>query len=297
VLWVLAGIATLAAALLTAANESVATSRNRLNLTAASWLAEECIERGRAAIAHALTERARELALAGRSPWRRLDREVRDSPYLSDQTCSTTLWPAGITLNANAVSEDELRHVFAAIGIAAATIDSLTAALMDWRDADNETREAGAESDWYLSRHMLPPRNGAMEVRGEVRLIRGFAEYGLDSLLGTESERIALEYAPVAVLQALPGIDGEVASHIAWLRSDGREIRELAAVTEGLSADAAALFTGAFRDLVTRVTLDPDAWVLSGRAAVGTPPVEAHVQLRLERSGTRAAVMRRVTNP
>ena len=60
------------------------------------------------------------------------------------------------------------------------------AAIMDWRDADNDVTPGGAESDYYMS--LQPPylpRNGPLQTVRELLMVRGITS---DLLLGTDTE-------------------------------------------------------------------------------------------------------------
>lgn len=49
--------------------------------------------------------------------------------------------------------------------------------ILDWRDADNETREYGAEADWYAQLDpAYPAKDGPFDTVDELRLLKGFTK-------------------------------------------------------------------------------------------------------------------------
>lgn len=96
------------------------------------------------------------------------------------------------------------------------------AALLDWRDVDEEAREGGAESAYYQAlTHPYPCKNGDLESLEELTRIRGFAEADVERLrpfatvYGEGS--VNINTAPVEVLECL-GISPEVSRQIVRLR-------------------------------------------------------------------------------
>ncbi len=80
-------------------------------------------------------------------------------------------------LNVNQASNEEL-----------AKLEGMTpdviAAIIDWRDADNEVTPGGAEADYYMSlRPPYMPRNGPLQTIREMLMIRGISR---DLLLGRD---------------------------------------------------------------------------------------------------------------
>jgi hypothetical protein len=47
-----------------------------------------------------------------------------------------------------------------------------------------------------------------------------------------------------------------------------------------------------YADLVHAATIEPDAWIVQGRATVGSPAVTVVVEVKLVRAGDRAAIVR-----
>ena len=105
-------------------------------------------------------------------------------------------------------------------------VSTVVDSILDWRDADNLKHAHGAESEYYLKRR--PPyraKNGFFDSPEELLLVRGVTPalfYGHDGLPGlrdvfsvySRSPNIHLRNAPVAVLQALLGLDPDSAADL-----------------------------------------------------------------------------------
>jgi hypothetical protein len=115
----------------------------------------------------------------------------------------------------------------------------------------------------------------------------------LDSLLGVEPGRIPLAIAPIPVIAALPGIGEEALARIAERRLNGGWPVDLMTLGAALSTTARETMLARFAELSRWTTLDPDAWILTSRAADGSSAVSAVVEVRLVRAGVRAAIVRR----
>jgi type II secretory pathway component PulK len=292
VLWVMVAVSALALMAQLAARESVAAARNREELTRAAWRAEECGDRARAAVSATL--RAARLEGPSGASWNRIPAAVAESPLT--RGCEITVRAAGTTIDANTADAETLHRLFQAMGAAPETADSLRDALLDWRDLDHDPRPAGAEGDAYARAGRVPPRDGPLADPAELRRVRGFERFpGVDSLLGVEAGRIPLGQAPLQVLAALPGFTPQAVARVAELRLRGEPVPE-AMVLGGSLADAPrAELVRRAQELAMLTTSVPDAWSVTSRARLGTPPVTAVIEVRLVRAGDRAAVVRRRT--
>jgi hypothetical protein len=257
------------------------------------WRAEGCVERVRASIADALAQsdlnRGRDA-----STWLTLDSVVAMTPITAAVSCNVTMRAAGASLDVNEADDEMLRSLLVAAGIEAPRADSMTDALLDWRDADDLPRPLGAERVWYMDAARPPPRNAPLADQRELRLVRGFETPSvLDSLLGVERGRIPLAIAPIPVMAALPGIGEEALARIAERRLHGVWPADLMVLGAALSTAARETMLARFAELSRWTTLDPDAWILTSRAADGSSAVSAVVEVRLVRAGLRAAIVRR----
>jgi general secretion pathway protein K len=291
VLWILVGISALALTANLAARDAVSAAGNRVDLAAAAWAAEACVERVRAAADEGLAER---FATGGLDAWRRLDRAVAESPLLRGEPCDAEVYPLGAALDLNAASTEALVRLLVAAGVLPASADSLADALADWRDPDDLPRPLGAEAEWYAARGLRPPRNGPLADVRELRRVRGWESVpGAEALLTVEPGRIAVNHAPPAVLASLPGFTPEVVARIEEMRMRDAQVADLGALAGDLTPTARDEFLRAYAELAGLATVDPDAWMVRARAAVGVPAAVAVVEVKLVSAGTRTAVARR----
>jgi len=172
-------------------------------------------------------------------------------------------------------------------------------ALADWRDADDEARPGGgSERDWYLAAGRIPPRNGPLADIRELARVRGFEDIArFDTVLNTEPGRVSLATAPVTVLMALPGFTRETAERVAELHDAGTPLRDLLELPGLLSQTSRSALLARYADLARASTVDPDAWILTTRAAVGFPPSAVVLEWRLVRADRRGVVLRTRTLP
>lgn len=294
VLWILVGLSALGLAANLAARESVATARNRADLGVAAWRAEACLERARAAITDALIAARHEPP--GVTVWGRMDRVVVESPVLAGMDCTVGMRAAGAALDVNAADDQTLRRLFAALGRSPAGADSLADALADWRDEDDAPRPFGAEAEWYRARRLPRPRNGPLADGREVLRVRGLdALPGIDTILSAEPGRVPLMHAGPAVLAALPGLGAEAAARVAEMRLRGDRVADLATFTGSLSPSGREQAMDRFTELAGAAVVEPEAWIVTARGAVGVPPAISVLEVRLVRAGDRAAIVRRRT--
>ena len=117
-------------------------------------------------------------------------------------------------------------------------IDTVVDSILDWRDHDNLKRANGAESAYYLKRHVpYRAKNAFFDSPEELLLVRGVTPdlyYGSNGMPGlrdvfsvyNRSPKISLETAPPVVFQALLGIDAAAAADLVAQRDVGVPIRD-----------------------------------------------------------------------
>jgi type II secretory pathway component PulK len=288
VLWVLVGLAGLGLALSLVGRDAVGATQNRVSLTRTRWLAEGCVSTVRAVAAAELADPAHaELA------WRTLDEVVAAAPLVAGTECDLSVRAAGTTLDVNTADAEELHRLFAALHVMPMSADSLVDAILDWRDPDDDPRHGGAERGWYLERRRFVPRNGPIADARELARIRGLEQMdGLDSVLGVEAGRISLGRAPRPVLVALPGFTEELADRILELRERRALPADLLTLAGALSPSARDSLGARYAQVVSRVTIDPDVWIVTARANDAGSPAIATVEVRLARAGSRIEVLR-----
>ena len=293
VLWVIAATSVLALGLSLVARQSVWAAQNRVDIARATWKADACLERARAVIGEALSGRTAN-STARSAGWATLDDVVRAAPNSPGPGCDVSARPAGSAVNLAEADDELLRGVLVAARLPHRQVDSLVDALLDWRDADDVPRPHGAERAWYDEQGLHPPRNGPLADIRELSRVRGFgAVPGLDTLFSTERGRIALDHAPLVVLAALPGFTEETVQRVAERRLRGVPVGDLLSLGQELSPAARTALSARYVDLVRLTTAEPDAWILTSTAASGARGVTVTVEVRLARSGARAAIVRR----
>lgn len=301
VLWAMVGVSALGLALALSARNAIRGAENRRASEIAAWTAEGCAEQARVVIAAALGKDSDGRSVdvvtmrdPARTGWRALDEVVADSPLLRSSGCRVMLRAAGSAIDVNAASEELLHDFFTGLVSPSDRADSLTQAILDWRDPDDLPRSSGAERDWYEREGRTPPSNGPLSDPRELRYIRGFdAIGGLDSLLDVEPGRIDLAHAPLPVLAALPGFTSEAVGRVAEGRLRGSPTTDLLVLAAELSPVARTTLVSRYADLARMTVTEPDAWILTSRASAGAPAITEVVELRLVRAGTRAAIVRK----
>lgn len=288
VLWVLVGLAALGLALSLVGRDAIGATQNRVSLARAHWLAEGCVSAARAVIADELADHDR----AG-ATWRAIDDVVAASPALRVMGCDLSVRAAGTALDVNTADAEQLHRALLAMHVMPLAADSIVDAILDWRDPDDEPRSNGAEREWYREQHRFAPRNGPIADGRELARIRGLETFtGIDSVFGVEGGRVPLGHAPRAVLLALPGFTDELADRITELRERRALPAELLTVAGALSPSARDSLAARYAEVVSLVTIDPDAWILTARGRDAMSLVVATVEVKLARAGTRAAVLR-----
>jgi type II secretory pathway component PulK len=290
VLWVVVGVSALAMVASLTAREAVQAARNRSSLLAAHWQAEDCVARARAAIAAVLADAGGEAGPG--NLWDELDQRVADATLLAG--CRVTLRAAGAGLDANRADEESLRRLLRFLEVPEAQADSLTDALLDWRDPDDEPRPRGIEAGGYRALRLRAPRNGPFADPREVLHVRGADRVGgIDTLLTVDTLPVPVNHAPLPVLAALPGLSSEAVAQIAALRVRGERMSGFAALQARISPAARQDLAARFPELARSTTMSPAAWTVTSRANSGTPAVTAVLEVRLVRAGDRAALVRR----
>lgn len=293
VLWVMVGLTTLGLGAALLARRATRASRNRRDEIVAYWNAADCLEYAETVASAVLAGQAdgadgRPLA------WGDLDATVANAPLARSAGCRLALRAAGTTLDVNTASGEMLHGLFAALALAPGRADSLTDAILDWRDPDGEPRPLGAERDWYVGHGRAPPRDGPLADPRELRRVRGVAALpGLDTLLGTEPGRLVLDRAPLPVLAALPGLGDEAIARIAELRARGARIADLLALAAQLSPAARAAMLARYADLARLTAPEPDAWLVQAEGHAPASNITVVIEVRLVRAGRRAAIVRR----
>jgi type II secretory pathway component PulK len=272
VLWLLTALSAVGAASLAVARLGADVSRNRILLLRAGWAREACAEMLLARYAERGTVTDLDTTDLGRATW-----------------CRATVEDAAGKLDLNRAPREMLLTLLGS--------DSLTDALLDWRDRDDVPRQRGAEAEWYRSQGRRGPRNGPLADVGELEFVRGFdqAEVAPFRALVTVrgAEQIDINAAPAAVLGALPGLGAEAVSLI--LRHRGRPIRSADELLSLLSPSARQALLSRYQEYSLRAGYRPPLVTVRVEGEVGgTSPVSA-ARLTVVPVPDRLAVIRRET--
>jgi general secretion pathway protein K len=199
-----------------------------LSLIAAALSAQIRTE---ARIASNMTENARARALADagvsraifawldpdpQTQWR-ADGQEHSFPFDGGEIRVVITDEAG-KVDINEAPAELIAGLLAELGADARMTTQLVDAIEDWKDPDDLRRPSGAEQDDYR-RARLPygPRNGRFEVVDELRLVLGmtqplFAQMQPFITVHAQSGRINPLAAPAPVIRSLPGVSVEVSS-------------------------------------------------------------------------------------
>jgi general secretion pathway protein K len=295
VLWVCAGVATLGIGVSTVAREAIGSSRNRVALTEAEWLARGCVARARATLRLELqAERAPAYERAA-VLWLHLDSLLPRSSSTYIGNCTISVRPVGARLDVNGAPEELLARLFRQAGVPAPAADSAAAALADWKDGDDVPRPSGAERDWYAARRMVPPGNRPFADRSEIALVRGAAAVPWERLLDVEPGAISLSHAAEEILAILPGFSQEAVKRVVEMRRGNQPPRAFLDIASGVTTEAGNAVMAALPELAAIVSLEPRGWLVEFEAQSGKPAVRVVVETRLEKAGVRVRVARERT--
>lgn len=308
VLWVLVAASVLSLAALLAAREALGTADNRLAAMRALWHAEGCAARARAEVDAAVRAFTQGDA---RSPWSSIDRLLADAALLRDvRQCQVVARAAGTGADVNELDAAAIGRVLRWLGVPDLRADSMTDALLDWRDADQTARPLGAERAWYELSRRMPPRDGPLADVRELRHVRGFealpnaVDSALEAAFEVGGARLSLAHASPAALASLPGFGPEAVARVLDLRKthafDGTPGREggldLVVLSDALTTPARIALAVHATEVASRITVVPDAWHLVALATASQPgrgpAVTVGVELRLVRVGAGTAVTR-----
>lgn len=288
VLWIIVAASAVTIAGSAIGVDAAAAHKNRINATRARWHAHGCADRARYAVDAVLRET---LADARDSVWRTMDSLVAATGMSTGADCTTQLVAAGTQLDVNVANAPGLERLFAALGLAAPA--QLAATTMDWIDTDDLLRESGAEAMRYSALQRRGPRNGPVASVDELRYVIGLEGIALDSVLTAEPARISLANAPLPVLASLPGFGTEALARIAEWRAIGRQFTNLLVFAESLSPEGEHAIIEGFPEITRRSTIDPEAWFVRATGFAGSPRIAATAELKVVRSGARAALLRK----
>lgn len=289
VLWVVVSASALAMALSGIGRGELALMANRDLATRAQWTVLGCLDRLRA-------QAEDQIWSDGYTPssvqaaWEELDRLVSPS-----RDCLLDMRPAGLSIDASSASHHQLRRLFLTLGMKQERADSLAAAIIDWRDADDQTVDGESEAAWYRNQGRIPPRNRPFADVAELGLVRGIdAALARSGILSVRPEPILWRRAEPAVLATLPGMTDEALVVLAaHNRSDLSSLTLLVDFPE-LPTAARDSLARASRALLPLLAAHVETWTAVAKPAVdGVHYIRASLTLGL-RSGRLEILERRL---
>lgn len=194
----------------------------------------------------------------------------------------------------NNVPEELLKEILRNGGITPEEAQSIGDAILDWRDADDDAREFGAEETYYAS---LPepvrPRNGYLAGISELLSVKGVTPDVYRGLLAKvftvhgKSARVDINQAPAALLGALPGFTPELADAVLAKRKEDPfrtpvDIATFFAGTEGAKTAVSLFSTASTSNVFT---------VVSRGTAAGRIRRSIRCVLEVGRTGTDGATI------
>lgn len=131
-------------------------------------------------------------------------------------------------VNINSASRDIIRSLLIGLGLHSLRADSVSDAIIDWRDADDDPMLNGAETDFYSAlENPYECKNSNYFTLEELRLVRGITNdlfYGdssetlvgglIDHITVFGKGKININTANKTVLQSLPGLDEQSADFL-----------------------------------------------------------------------------------
>ncbi len=274
VLWLLTTLSLVGAVSLTIARVGAEISSNRVLLLRAGWAREACAEIlvGRYAASGALVE-IDSLEL-GRGTW-----------------CRVSVEDAAGKLDLNRAPRELLHAIL--------NSDSLTDALLDWRDGDDAVRQNGAEAEWYRSKGRRAPRNGPLLDLGELEFVRGFDRAMVDSLRPLITVRgaevIDVNAASASVLSALPGFGQEAVSQVVRRRETEQRIRSADELLSLLPPSARQALLLRYQEFNLYAGYQPSRVTVRVEGRIARSPLVSAARVTMVPLPRRLAVIRRET--
>jgi type II secretory pathway component PulK len=285
VLWIAAAAAGLSLTVVATARHAIATSRNRIALTEAEWLARGCIARLYAMATLELQREPKWTPGSMSSAWVNLDSLLASMNGSAGADCSISVRANGSRLDVNHADDQMLARLFRRLGMQDAQADSFAHAISDWRDADTVPRLFGAEREWYLASRLPPPPNRPIADLRELAHVKGFdGKLALQDYLGVGQGAVSINHASETVLASLPGFSEEAVIRAVEMQRRGRVMRTYTDISGGLVPHLRDSLNAAIPQLASRTLFMPKSWMAVAEASSGNPPMKMSVEVRIERA-------------
>jgi general secretion pathway protein K len=292
-IWLLVALSALSIELSTIARERRVAVANTLESVRATAAAESGVQQVCARLGRQLVEggdRDWNDPTTVLDPWHSIETPTRDSVVLDDGAAYTlAVSDLGSKVNINTVDEGELRQFLLASGIDAMVADTLSQAMMDWRDPDDFRRLRGAERSDYERAHTRElPRNAPFESTDELRFVRGMTPV-IRAIVGPNitvfgSGQVNVNKASEAVLLSVRGIGPVAARAIVGMQRSHRRIDGLRQLLDILPANSrAALEQDAIG--IGRLTFDTHEIEVRSTGWIAGSPIRVHETVIVTRAG------------
>ena len=144
-----------------------------------------------------------------------------------DATIGVTVSSESGRIDVNRAPREILLGLFSQF-FAAGEAKRLSAALLDWRDKDNDQRPGGAERLQYEAAGLRGPANAPFSSVNELRQVIGFNQQVLEAVaeyltVYSGTPRVDAASADVVTLLSVPGIDRDVAEQFIAQRDAGSD--------------------------------------------------------------------------
>lgn len=231
VLWLVAALGVVVTAGLASVETARLTAENRIHAARARWAALGCLAMAQSRYSGTGRLLALDSVALGASVWcglHEVDPAERVNPNVADS-----------------------------VGLTRVLDQAQVAALLDWMDADDAPRAAGAEAPWYRAHHRRRPRNAPFQAVAEMTLVRGFETADISSLEGwftvRGDGRVAPNRASERVLETIGILPQGSPATLVAMRASGRRYSDAADIVNALGL---SLSTHEFRALAGRLSFD-----------------------------------------
>jgi len=180
--------------------------------------------------------------------------------------------PESARIDLNAAAPEFIAALFEAVGVDGEQALVLADRVADWRDADSEPREYGAEDDDYRGAGLpYGARDAPFETVSEIQQVMGVNRAlfkAVESALTVHSRRRTVNpmFASPLVLDAVPGMDAAEAEAFAAAREEGGEQGE-STLPGGAEQGYLSFASGAVYRVSAEVDL-PDGVTMAGELVV-----------------------------
>ena len=155
-----------------------------------------------------------------------MDRVNGQQFRLDDGTITLTVSTDAGKVDLNASGKDLLAAAYTAAGLTTLSPQTFAGRVIDWRDADENESENGAEASAYAEAKLdHQPRNGAFRTIDDLRWVMGISSADIEAMRGyltiyNPRGRLNSYAAPAAIIAALPRVASETVGEVLLARAE-----------------------------------------------------------------------------